>query len=181
MYTDQTGKFPVKLYRGMQCIMVLYKIDSNGILAESLRDRTSGELVKAYQTLVDRLKEKGFEPKLHILDSECSAEFKEAIAKNGMRYQLVPPNDHRRNISEKALQAFKHHFGAVLCGIDVMFPVQLWCCILRQAEHQLNMLRKSGVNSEVSSFKILYGKHDYDANPFAPLGSAVQMHVMPGN
>ena len=103
MYTDQTGKFPVKLYRGMQYIMVLLKIDSNGIFVESLRDRTTGELVKAYQTIVDRLKEKGFEPKWHILDNECSAEFKETIAKNGMEYQLVPPNDHRRNISEKAL------------------------------------------------------------------------------
>ena len=84
MYTDQTGKFPVKLYRGMQYIMVLFEIDSNGILVESLRDRTSGELVKAHQTLVDRLKERCFEPKLHILDNECLVEFKEAIAKNGM-------------------------------------------------------------------------------------------------
>ena len=70
----------------MQYIMVLFKINSNVILVESLRDRKSEELVKAHQTLVDRLKERCFEPKLHILDNECSAEFKEVIARNGMEY-----------------------------------------------------------------------------------------------
>ena len=93
----------------------------------------------------------------------------------------MPPNDHRRNIAEKALQTFKHRFVAVLCGTDVTFPMQLWCRILRQAEHQLNMLRKRRVNPMVSSFKMLCGKHDYDENPFAPLGSAIQIHVMPEN
>ena len=29
-----------------------------------------------------------------------------------------------------------------------------------------------------SSFEVLYGKHDYNANPFAILGSAVEAHVM---
>jgi hypothetical protein len=32
MYTDQTEKFPKKLSRGYQYIMVLIKIDSNAIL-----------------------------------------------------------------------------------------------------------------------------------------------------
>ena len=108
-------------------------------------------------------------------------EFKRAIAKNGMTHQLVPANYNRRNIAEKALQTFKHHFVSMLCGTEVHFPMTLWCCILRQAEYQLNMLRKPRVNPEVSSFEILYGPHNYDANPFAPLGSAVQMHVMPNN
>ena len=45
MYTDQTGKFPVRSYRGMQYITVLFEVDSNG---KSLRDRSSGELVQAY-------------------------------------------------------------------------------------------------------------------------------------
>ena len=30
-----------------------------------------------------------------------------------------------------------------------------------------------------SSFEIMNGKHDYNANPFAFLGVAVEMHVMP--
>ena len=27
----------------------------------------------------------------------------------------------------------------------------------------------------------MYGQHNYDAHPFAPLGAKVEMHVMPGN
>ena len=179
MYTDQTGRFPVKSYRGMQYIMVLIELDSNSILVEPMRDRTSGEMIQAYQVLVDRLKSKGFKPNMHILDNECSAEFKEKILENEMEYQLVPPHDHRRNIAEKAIQVFKDHFVSVLCGTDDKFPLKLWCRILRQAEHQLNMLRISRVDPSKSSFEIMNGSHDYNANPFAPLGCKVEIHVVP--
>jgi hypothetical protein len=43
-----------------------------------------------------------------------------------MQYQLVPPNDHRRNITEKAIQVFKAHFISILCGADKVFPLHLW-------------------------------------------------------
>ena len=138
-------------------------------------------MVRAYQVLIDRLKEKGICPTKHILDNKCSSEFKEAIKSNQMTYQLVPPNDHRRNVAEKAIQTFKDHFVAVLCGTDETFPLQLWCQILRQAEHQLNLLRKSREHPTTSAFEQMYGPHNYDANPFAILGCAVEMHVVPKN
>ena len=53
MYTDQTGRFPEKLSCGMQYIMVLFELDNNAILVESMWNCTSGEMVKAYQTLID--------------------------------------------------------------------------------------------------------------------------------
>ena len=61
--------------------MVLYNIDSNSILVEPIKNRTSVEILAAYQTLVDRLKLSGFEQKMHILDNEISAGFKETIRK----------------------------------------------------------------------------------------------------
>ena len=72
MYTDQTGRFPTQSYRGMQYIMVLYKISSNAILVEPLRNRTSREMVAEYTNLVYRLKESRINPTLHILDNEIS-------------------------------------------------------------------------------------------------------------
>ena len=72
MYTDQTGRFSVKLFRGIQYIMVLYELDSNVILVKSMQNRTSGKMVKAYQTLLKRLKVQGFEPNMDMLDNECS-------------------------------------------------------------------------------------------------------------
>ena len=72
MYTNQTGKFPVRSYRGMQYVVVLIEMESNSILVAGMRNRTSGEMVKAYQIMIDRLKASGISPKLNMLDNECS-------------------------------------------------------------------------------------------------------------
>jgi hypothetical protein len=125
MYTDQTGRFPQKSSRGNQYIMVLIEIDSNAILVEAMKNRTTGEMIRAYQVLVNRLRSAGVTPKMHILGNECSAEFKERIKSNNMQYQLVPPHNHRRNIAEKAIQVFKAHFISILCGADKLFPLHL--------------------------------------------------------
>ena len=135
--------------------------------------------MRSYQKLIDRLREKGIQPKLHLLDNEFSEEFKEVINNNGMKYQLVPPHDHRRNISEKDIQVFKYHFVSVLCGTDKKFPLKLWCQILPYAEHQLNLLQKSRALTTMSAFAHMYGQHDYDSHSFALLGCDVKMHVMP--
>ena len=140
--------------------MVLVEVRSNVILVEPMKDRTAGEMTRAYEEMVLRLKSCGINPTEHVLDNECSEEFKQAIEKNGMTYQLVPPHDHRRNIAEKAIQTFKDHFVAALCGTAAKFPMQLWCRILWQAEHQLNLLRKSRVTPAVSCFAAMYGQHD---------------------
>ena len=127
-----------------------------------------GEMLAAYLKLTGRLAAAGIEPKMHVLDYECSAEFKKAIIKNGMKYQLVPPNDHRRNVAEKAIQVFKDHYISVLCGTDVSFPTRLWCRLLRQAEDQLSMLRTSRVGIQVCHTK--EETTDFDKIHFDTLG-----------
>jgi hypothetical protein len=89
---------------------------------------------------------------MHILDNECSAEFKSRIKLNNMIYQLVPPHDHRWNIAEKGIQVFKAHFVSILCRADKSFPLYLWDRLLRQAEHTLNMLRTSKMMPTVSAY-----------------------------
>ena len=103
--------------------MVLVELDSNAILVEGMKDRTSGEMIHTYHHMLDRLKTAGIQPKHHVLNNECSADFKAAITKNQMTYQIVPPNDHRRNIAEKAIQTFKAHFISTICGADKSFPL----------------------------------------------------------
>ncbi len=105
--------------------MVLIKINSNAFLVEAMKNRTAGEMIRAYQVLVDCLCSVGVTPKTHILDNKCSAKFKERIQLNNMQYQLVPPNDHRCNIAEKTIQVFKAHFISILCGADKAFPLHL--------------------------------------------------------
>ena len=92
---------------------------------------------------------------------------------------MVPPHDHRRNIAEKAIQTFKNHFVTILCGTDKDFPLYLWADLLPQAEHTLNLLRPSRQLPAVSAYAYLYGQHNYDRHPFAPLGCKVEAHMMP--
>ena len=99
-----------------------------------MKNRTAGEMVRTYQCLIDRLNICGITPKYHILDNECSAEFKQAIKANNMTYELTPADDHSRNITEKAIQTFKDHFITILRGTDDVFPMQLWDRLLPQAE-----------------------------------------------
>ena len=179
IYTDQPGRFPKKSSRGNQYIMVLTEVDSDAILVEPMKNRTAGEMIRAYQVLIDRLNSAGIFPKLHILDNECSTELKTVIKTNKMTFQLVPPHDHRRNIAEKAIQTFKDHFISILCGADKMFPLHLWDRLLRQAEHTLNMLRPSRMTPTISAYTYLWKQHDYNANPFAPLGCRVKAHLVP--
>ena len=79
IYTDQTGKFLVTPFRGNQYIIVLFELDSNNILVEPMKSQTAGNMILAYQTLVDRLKKKGIHPAMHLLDNECLVEMKTTI------------------------------------------------------------------------------------------------------
>ncbi len=90
-----------------------------------MKNRLAGEMIQAYQVIVECHHSAGLTPKMHILDNECSTEFKERIVLNNMKYQLVPPHDHRRNIAEKAIQVFKAHFISILCCADKSFPLHL--------------------------------------------------------
>jgi hypothetical protein len=125
IYTNHPGQFPKKSSRRNQYIMVLAEVDSDAILVEPMKNRTAGEMVRAYQVLIDCLNSAGIFPKLHFLDNECSDDMKKTIKSNKMDFQLVPPHDHCRNLGKKAIQTFKDHFVAILCGADKSFPLHL--------------------------------------------------------
>ena len=79
MYTDQTGAFPITSKKRNKYIMILCEIDNNIILSEAMRNRSSGEIVCTHLFLMQRLKAEGIRTKKHVLDNECSTEFKQSI------------------------------------------------------------------------------------------------------
>jgi hypothetical protein len=180
-HTDQTGKFPVTSQRGYRYIMVGIHIDSNYIFCETMKNRTEGEMITAYQKMIDRMETAGLGLKHHRLDNECSDNFKKCIRKNNMTWELVPPDCHRRNMAERAIQTFKNHFVAILSGVDDRFPLSLWCHLVRPAELTVNLLRQSNVAPKILAYAHVHGQHDYMRKPFAPLGCAVMAHVKPKN
>ncbi len=133
-------------------------------------------MVKAYQTLWKQITESGnIKPTTLILDNEVSAELKEAIKKN-CTIQLVPPDNHRRNLAERAIQTFKNHFKAILAGVNDSFPMKLWDKLLPQTVLTLNLLRQSNVAPTVLAYQYVQGSLDYNKMPLAPIGCAVQLH-----
>jgi hypothetical protein len=68
---------------------------------------------------------------------------------------------------------------AILCRTDKEFPLCLWNLLLPQAENTLNMLCPSQITPTVSAYTYLWGQHDYNSNPFAPLGCKVEAHLAP--
>jgi len=179
VYTDQTGRFPIQSSRGNNYIMFCYDTQSNGILMEPMKSRKEGDMIKAYRSIMKRLKAAGINPNLQILDNEASAKYKEEIKKQVGEYQLVPPNQHRRNISERALQTGKSHIISGVSGLPSNFPMQLWCLLLPQMEMTLNMLRASNTTPKISAYEHLNGTHDYNKHPLAPLGCEVQVYEPP--
>jgi hypothetical protein len=170
IHSNQTGQFPKKSSRGNQYIMVLCNIDSNAILVAAMKNRTSGEMIRAYQELIDQLHSAGIRPKRHILNNECSKDFKQTINKNHMTFKLVLPHDHQRKRAEKAIQTFEAHFISILCGTDKEFPLHLWIRLLPQAEDTLNMLRIAKARPTVSAYTYLWGQHDYKCKSVCPIG-----------
>ena len=179
IHTDQTGQFPHVSSRGNRYTMVLIELDSNSIWAEPMKNRTEGEIMLARRRALARMKQCGIKPKHQVLDNEASAAYKKDIAESGMTYELVPPNNHRRNIAEKAIQTWKDHFISVISGTDNNFPMHLWCQILPQAERQINLLRQSNVHPKISAYAHLYGPHNYNAKPFVPIGMETLIHEKP--
>ncbi len=147
VHFNQTGCFPARSSRGNKYIMVLVEIDGNYIDTEPMKNKTEGSMIKAYLALWERLTATGIvNPTTHIMDNEASAEYKKVIRKN-CTIQLVPPNNHRCNLAERAIQTFKSHFIAFLTGVDDTFPMQLWDKLLPQTIVTLNLLHQYPLTS----------------------------------
>jgi len=119
-------------------------------------------MIKAYLALWERLTATGMvKPTTHIMDNETSAEYKKAIRKN-CTIQLVPPNNHRCNLAERAIQMFKSHFIAIFAGVDDTFPMRLWDKLLPQTIVTLNLLHQSNAVPSVSAYQYVRGTFDYN-------------------
>jgi hypothetical protein len=97
LYTDLTGKFPVRSSKGNSYVMVCYIYDCNNVNVIPMKSRSASEWFKAYDTIHQELTVKGFKPKLQTLDNEASAALKNFFTVNDIAYQLVPHHCHRRN------------------------------------------------------------------------------------
>jgi hypothetical protein len=91
LYTDLTGKIPVRSSKGNSFVMVCYVYDCNYVKVVPMKYRSASEWVKAYDHIHQELTAKGLKPKLQTLDNEASTALKNFFTTNDVEYQLVPP------------------------------------------------------------------------------------------
>jgi hypothetical protein len=94
LYTDLTGKFPVRSSKGTSYVMVYYISDCIYIKVVPMKSRYASEWVKAYDSIHQELTVKGFISKLQTLNNEASTDLKNIFTVNNIAYQLVPPHCH---------------------------------------------------------------------------------------
>jgi hypothetical protein len=69
LYTDLTGRFPVRPSKGNSYVMVCYVYDCNYVKFIPIKYRSAPEWVKANDTIQQELTVKGFKPQLQILNN----------------------------------------------------------------------------------------------------------------
>ena len=95
----------------------------------------------------------------------------------GARYQLVPPNVHRRNVAERAIRTFKPHFLAILAGVDTNFPKYILDKLLVQTELTIDLLRQATLKPIMSAWEYYNGAFDYTEIPLGPIGFKIIIHT----
>jgi len=177
LYTDQTGKFPVKSARGYQYVLIAYVYDTNTILYRPLKSKTAEELQSTYDELYSYLTKRGCKPTFHRVDNELSHDTQQLLEQTfGAIVEIVPPQCHRRNAAERAIRTAKNHLIAILCATHDKFPLKLWCFLLEQAEITLNLLRTSRIHPHLSAYNSLCGAFNFSKTPLAPPGIKVIAH-----
>ena len=183
LYTDDTGRFTFISIKSTQYIMVAYHCDANAIMAVPFKSCKDKDRIVAYNTIMQRLKDRDMLVHLQILDNEDSKEYKTIIKdKCNIKYQLVPSHIHRQNAAEREILTFKAHFLSILAGVkDDSPPRRHWDQLLPQAELTLNLLRQARIKPNLSAWTYMMGTFNYDATPLGPLGCPLMIHKKTSN
>ena len=108
LYTYDSGCFPIISRSVKKDIIIAYHCDSNTILQAPFSNIENKHRIQAYSLIMKRFSDREHQVDVQILDNEVNAEFKKSIADDwGATYQLVPPNVHQINISERAIRTFR--------------------------------------------------------------------------
>ena len=178
-FSDASGRLQVQSKHGNNYLFV--STYNNYVHIEGLQSRRAQDYIKAFNsTLEFYRKHGGVQPKLQILDNETSQLLEAYLQEKEISYQYVPPDNHRSNRAERAIQDVKNHLLAGLSTTHKDFPAYLWEDLLPQAELTLNMLRPYGPEPLVSAYHGLFKKpYDFKKHPIAPPGTAAVLFESP--
>jgi hypothetical protein len=76
LFTNDTGRFPVRARSGNQYVMIAFHANDNLILQQAFKSKSDHHRIAAYNTIMMHLAAQGLSVDLQILDNEASAAFK---------------------------------------------------------------------------------------------------------
>ena len=88
---------------------------------------------------------------IYRLDNEICADYTSMLQDIELPYQLVPPDNHRRNLSERDIQTYNNHLVSGISGTHPDFPLILWDTFIKQENITINLLRTSRINPKLSA------------------------------
>ena len=180
LYTDSRGCFLVKARSGNQYVMIAFQTNGNLILQQAFKTRNDPHQIVAYNAIMTQLAVDGLAIDLQILDNEARTAYTEAITiKWKVKFQLVPPDVHRRNQAKCAICTFKSHFLSILAGVDSTFSPYLWDLLFPHTEQTLNFLRQSTLNPRISAWEYFQGPFDFNKMSLGLVGCWVLIHAKP--
>ena len=92
---DLTGRFPHQSSQGNNYVFVCYNYDANAILVEAIPNREAAKSDAAWRKCHRRLTLNGQIVNDYILDNKCFQLLKDAMTKEEVDFELVPPHYHR--------------------------------------------------------------------------------------
>ena len=78
----------------------MYVYDYNTILTIEMKNRSDKDMIRSFTSLTKDLKSRGIHPGFHSMDNEASTALKLTMTTMNIKYQLVPPSNHRENNEE---------------------------------------------------------------------------------
>ena len=109
IYSDLCGRFPTTSSGNNKYIYVMYVYDCNATLATAMNNRSDKEMIRAFTYLTGDLQIQGIHPVLHFMDNEASTALNLTMPTINIKYQLVPPSNHRAKNANREIQTFKNH------------------------------------------------------------------------
>ena len=91
--------------------------------------------------------------------------FEASSQQEHQKFELTPPNMHRRNAAKRVIRIFKNHCMTGFASYKKDFPLAEWDRLVVQSELTLNLLRTSRVNPKLSAYAYLFGNFDLNKTP----------------
>jgi hypothetical protein len=166
--SDLTGKLHVTSSRG-NCYILMSVFNSYIHLLEPMSSREGAQYVAATCRTVEFFRALGHDVTYQRMDNETSRSLENYMAQEKIVIQYAPPQNHRANPAERAIQTAKNHFISAMAGTNPNFPTDQWDELLPQVEITMNLNRPSSADPLISAYEVVHRhKYDFLAHPLAP-------------